>query len=189
MHDAPDHGSPWQHHRSRRMDYRRRQPIHARVVVYRQMVDDTTATVATGPGGHRGTSTSSSVTSLHPHTGSSEKSLPGPVGIQPNHNPGGPHPTRCPMAAFFTEHDRSGICRAAPSGQAAHVSARPGGDPVRGPVRALGRPWLRQTEPLDADRVGRAAAARPVTPVAQGRSAPQQSCQSALGRPAQAARR
>jgi transposase len=52
-------------------------------IVYRQMVNDTAA-VATGPGGHRGTSTNSSVTSSHPHTGSSEKSLPGPVGIQPN---------------------------------------------------------------------------------------------------------
>lgn len=52
-------------------------------VAYRQMVDDTIGTVATGPGGHRGTSTNSSVTSSHPHAGSSEKSLPGPVGIQP----------------------------------------------------------------------------------------------------------
>ena len=47
-------------------------------IVYRQMLDDTTAAM-TGPGGHRETSTNSSVTSSHPHTGSSEKSLPGPA--------------------------------------------------------------------------------------------------------------
>ncbi len=45
-------------------------------VVYRQLINDVTAT---GPGGHRGTSTNSSVTSSHPHTGSSEKSLPEPA--------------------------------------------------------------------------------------------------------------
>ena len=37
----------------------------------------------TGPGGHQGTSTDSSVTSSHPHAGSSEKSLPGPAETQP----------------------------------------------------------------------------------------------------------
>ena len=47
-------------------------------VVYRQMLDDATAAV-TGPGGHQGTSTNSSVTGSHPHAGSSEKSLPGPA--------------------------------------------------------------------------------------------------------------
>jgi transposase len=47
-------------------------------VVYRQMLDDATAAV-TGPGGHRGTSTNSSVTSSHPHASSSEKSLPEPA--------------------------------------------------------------------------------------------------------------
>ncbi|MBQ0900955.1 transposase [Micromonospora sp. U21] len=53
-------------------------------IVYRQMVDDaTTATVtATGPGGQRETTTDSSVTSSHPHAGSSEKSLPGPAATQ-----------------------------------------------------------------------------------------------------------
>ena len=51
-------------------------------IVYRQMVDDATAAM-TGPGGHRGTSTDSSVTSSHPHAGSSEKSLPGPAKTQP----------------------------------------------------------------------------------------------------------
>jgi transposase len=47
-------------------------------VVYRQMISDATA-VVTGSGGHRGTSTNSSVTSSHPHAGSSEKSLPEPA--------------------------------------------------------------------------------------------------------------
>ena len=51
-------------------------------IVYRQMVDDAMAAAATGPGGHRGTSTDSSVTSSHPHAGSSEKSLPGPAETQ-----------------------------------------------------------------------------------------------------------
>jgi transposase len=50
-------------------------------IVYRQMINDATATAA-GPGGHRGTSPNSSVTSSHPHTGSSEKSLPGPADTQ-----------------------------------------------------------------------------------------------------------
>ncbi len=45
-------------------------------IVYRQMVNDATAAMATGPGGHQGTSTNSSVTGSHPHTDSSEKSLP-----------------------------------------------------------------------------------------------------------------
>ncbi|GAA2714639.1 hypothetical protein Apa02nite_096450 [Actinoplanes palleronii] len=48
-------------------------------IVYRQMVNDATAAKATGSGGQQGTSTNSSVTSLHPHTGSSEKSLPEPA--------------------------------------------------------------------------------------------------------------
>jgi transposase len=48
-------------------------------VVYRQMINDATVSVATGPGGHQGTSTNSSVTSSHPHAGSSEKSLPEPA--------------------------------------------------------------------------------------------------------------
>lgn len=47
-------------------------------VAYRQMLDDATAAV-TGPGGHRETSANSSVTGSHPHTGSSEKSLPEPA--------------------------------------------------------------------------------------------------------------
>jgi transposase len=48
-------------------------------IVYRHMLDDAVTSKATGPGGHRGTTTDSSVTDSHPHAGSSEKSLPGPV--------------------------------------------------------------------------------------------------------------
>ncbi|MCU7731207.1 transposase [Actinoplanes sp. KI2] len=51
-------------------------------VVYRQMISDVTA-VVTGSGGHRGTSTNSSVASSHPHASSSEKSLPEPAGSKP----------------------------------------------------------------------------------------------------------
>ncbi|GGN05605.1 hypothetical protein GCM10009721_36420 [Terrabacter tumescens] len=36
----------------------------------------------TGPGGHRGNVSDSSVTGSQPHTGSSEKPLPGPVTTQ-----------------------------------------------------------------------------------------------------------
>ncbi|MET8832867.1 IS110 family transposase [Micromonospora sp. NPDC004540] len=50
--------------------------------VYRCMVNDADATMAAGPGGQRGTTTDSSVTSSHPHAGSSEKSLPGPADTQ-----------------------------------------------------------------------------------------------------------
>ena len=52
-------------------------------IVYRQMVDDLAMGIVTGPGGHRGTSTQSSATGSHPHTGSSEKSLPGPASTEP----------------------------------------------------------------------------------------------------------
>jgi transposase len=55
-------------------------------VVYRQMISDATA-VVTGSGGHRGTSTNSSVTSSHPHAGSSEKSLPEPANNKPKAQP------------------------------------------------------------------------------------------------------
>jgi hypothetical protein len=51
-------------------------------IVYRRMIDDATTAPATGPGGHRETTTDSSVTSSHPHAGSSEKSLPGPAETQ-----------------------------------------------------------------------------------------------------------
>jgi transposase len=52
-------------------------------IVYRRMLDDAITQAVTGPGGHRGTSTDSSVTDSHPHAGSSEKSLPGPATTQP----------------------------------------------------------------------------------------------------------
>nr|WP_233257619.1 IS110 family transposase [Micromonospora sp. S4605] len=50
-------------------------------IVYRRMISDAAA-VAAGPGGHRGTTTDSSVTDSHPPAGSSEKSLPGPAETQ-----------------------------------------------------------------------------------------------------------
>lgn len=48
-------------------------------IVYRTMLNDLVATKATGPGGHRGASLQSSAAGSHPHTGSSDKSLPGPA--------------------------------------------------------------------------------------------------------------
>jgi transposase len=48
-------------------------------IVYRPMINDAAAVTATGPGGHRGTTTDSSATSSHPQAGSSERSLPGPA--------------------------------------------------------------------------------------------------------------
>jgi transposase len=47
-------------------------------IVYRAMVNDAIRAM-TGPGGHEGTSTESSATGSHPHTGSSDQSLPGPA--------------------------------------------------------------------------------------------------------------
>jgi transposase len=52
-------------------------------IVYRHMLNDAITHALTGPGGHPGTSTDSSVTGSHPHAGSSEKSLPGPAKPQP----------------------------------------------------------------------------------------------------------
>jgi transposase len=52
-------------------------------IVYRHMIDDAITHAVTGPGGHQGTTTNSSVTDSHPHAGSSEKSLPGPAIPQP----------------------------------------------------------------------------------------------------------
>ena len=56
-------------------------------IVYRQMTDDARRTGATGPGGHTGTATGSSVTGFKPCTGSSEKSLPGPAAHDPTPAP------------------------------------------------------------------------------------------------------
>jgi transposase len=52
-------------------------------IVYRRMIDDAIAVSVTGPGGHRETSTDSSVTGLHSYTGSSDQSLPGPANTHP----------------------------------------------------------------------------------------------------------
>ncbi|MGH8837412.1 MAG: IS110 family transposase [Actinomycetes bacterium] len=52
-------------------------------IVYRHMINDAFTHAVTGPGGHRGTTTDSSVTGSHPHADSSEKSLPGPANAQP----------------------------------------------------------------------------------------------------------
>lgn len=52
-------------------------------LVYRRMVDDAVARAATGPGGQRGHDSDSSATGSHPHTGSSDKPLPGPATSQP----------------------------------------------------------------------------------------------------------
>ncbi len=52
-------------------------------LVYRTMLDDLTASKATGPGGHRGNDSDSSAAGSQPHTGSSDKPLPGPATSQP----------------------------------------------------------------------------------------------------------
>ncbi|MDQ7993972.1 MAG: IS110 family transposase [Propionicimonas sp.] len=52
-------------------------------IVYRALLDDFTAGQATGPGGHRGTSLQSSAAGSHPHTDTSDQSLPGPVTRKP----------------------------------------------------------------------------------------------------------
>lgn len=55
---------------------------HACPMSSTDMINDAGNALATGPGGHRGTTTDSSVTSSHPQAGSSEKSLPGPAKTQ-----------------------------------------------------------------------------------------------------------
>ena len=52
-------------------------------IVYRTMLDDLVASAGTGPGGHRGNDSESSVAGSHPHTSSSDKSLPGPATTKP----------------------------------------------------------------------------------------------------------
>ena len=55
-------------------------------LVYRTMLDDTAAHATgtrTGPGGHRGTSLTSSAAGSHPHTDTSDQSLPGPATTEP----------------------------------------------------------------------------------------------------------
>jgi len=57
-------------------------------IVYKTMLDDLVASrttgAGTGPGGHRGNVSDSSAASSHPHTSSSDKSLPGPATSRPN---------------------------------------------------------------------------------------------------------
>ncbi len=52
-------------------------------LVYKTMLDDLVATQATGPGGQRGNDSDSSATGSQPHTGSSDKPLPGPAKHKP----------------------------------------------------------------------------------------------------------
>jgi transposase len=52
-------------------------------IVFQQMLEDSMKQLGTGPGGHRGNDSHSSAAGSHPHTSSSEKSLPGPVTTQP----------------------------------------------------------------------------------------------------------
>jgi hypothetical protein len=52
-------------------------------IVYRHLVDDAIAHSVTSPGGQQGHDTDSSATGSHPHTGSSDKPLPGPVTTKP----------------------------------------------------------------------------------------------------------
>jgi transposase len=55
-------------------------------IVFQTMLNDavrTTETTRTGPGGQRGNDSDSSAAGSHPHTGSSDKSLPGPARQHP----------------------------------------------------------------------------------------------------------
>ena len=56
-------------------------------IVYRTLVDDAithaVAGTRTGPGGQKGHDSDSSATGSHPHTGSSDQPLPGPVTTKP----------------------------------------------------------------------------------------------------------
>ena len=52
-------------------------------IAYRTMVNDAARHMATGPGGQRGDDSDSSVAGSQPHTGSSDKPLPGPARSQP----------------------------------------------------------------------------------------------------------
>ena len=51
--------------------------------VYRALLDDLTHDMATGPGGQRGNDSDSSATGSQPHTGTSDKPLPGPATTKP----------------------------------------------------------------------------------------------------------
>ena len=52
-------------------------------IVYRALIDDLTREHGTGPGGQRGDDSDSSAAGSQPHTGTSDKPLPGPATAQP----------------------------------------------------------------------------------------------------------
>ena len=52
-------------------------------IVFQAMLNDAIAHAVTGPGGQQGNDSDSSATGSHPHTGSSDKPLPGPAINQP----------------------------------------------------------------------------------------------------------
>jgi len=52
-------------------------------IVFRTMVNDAARQMATSPGGQRGDDSDSSATGSQPHTGTSDKPLPGPAATQP----------------------------------------------------------------------------------------------------------
>src|SRR5690349_3224993 len=52
-------------------------------IVYQQMLHDALRHTGTGPGGQQGDDSDSSAAGSHPHTGSSDKPLPGPATSQP----------------------------------------------------------------------------------------------------------
>jgi transposase len=72
-------------------------------IVYRHMIDDAITPAVTSPGGHRGTTTDSSVTDSHPHAGSSEKSLPGPARPDTTPAPVGPRAIPRPVPAALSQ--------------------------------------------------------------------------------------
>ncbi|HYY45257.1 MAG TPA: transposase [Actinomycetota bacterium] len=83
-------------------------------IVYRHMVHDALTQAMTGPGGHRGATTDSSAAGSHPHTGTSDKPLPGPASPQPT-------------TALGTAGNRAGAPRAGGAGPGpARVYACPG---------------------------------------------------------------
>jgi transposase len=52
-------------------------------IVYRTMVNDAARHIGTGPGGQRGNDSDSSAAGSQPHTGTSDKPLPGPATSKP----------------------------------------------------------------------------------------------------------
>jgi hypothetical protein len=52
-------------------------------IVFRTMVNDAARQMTTSPGGQRGNDSDSSAAGSQPHTGTSDKPLPGPATIKP----------------------------------------------------------------------------------------------------------